>query len=225
MQVCHGACRALPGRTASGMSERRHEKGSDVVKRIIITRKLPDTVIERAATRFDVSLNADDHQYSPAELASLLAEADGALICVPDKFTRGLIDGLPRRFEIVSTFSVGLDHIDVEAARPSPMWLQRRLYAVDLRPANVVVDSTNYVQFELGQHHVAVRVEHAAAGVAAAHASALRAAFRSCRRRTRARPGCAVPHRRPRSIRRGGYGPCDRAAPRCCSACRSRVRG
>ena len=42
-----------------------------MAKRIIITRKLPDEVIERAAAHFDVSLNADDHQYSPAELAGL----------------------------------------------------------------------------------------------------------------------------------------------------------
>ncbi|MDQ3460187.1 MAG: phenylalanine--tRNA ligase subunit beta, partial [Deinococcota bacterium] len=35
--------------------------------------------------------------------------------------------------------------------RPSPLWLQRRLAAVGLRPRNNVVDVTNYVTFELGQ--------------------------------------------------------------------------
>lgn len=34
---------------------------------------------------------------------------------------------------------------------PSPVWLQRRLAALDLRPRNNVVDVTNYVTFELGQ--------------------------------------------------------------------------
>ena len=34
---------------------------------------------------------------------------------------------------------------------PSPVWLQRRLAAVGLRPRNNVVDVTNYVTFELGQ--------------------------------------------------------------------------
>lgn len=121
------------------MSERRREKGGDVVKRIIITRKLPDKVIERAAARFDVSLNADDHQYSPAELASLLADADGALICVPDKLTRGLIDGLPRRFEIVSTFSVGLDHIDVEAARAKGLRVGNAPHGVTTATAEIAM--------------------------------------------------------------------------------------
>jgi phenylalanyl-tRNA synthetase beta chain len=34
---------------------------------------------------------------------------------------------------------------------PSPVWLQRRLAALGLRPRNNVVDVTNYVTFELGQ--------------------------------------------------------------------------
>lgn len=41
----------------------------------------------------------------------------------------------------------------VEGVRvaPSPVWLQRRLAAVGLRPRNNVVDVTNYVTYELGQ--------------------------------------------------------------------------
>ena len=35
--------------------------------------------------------------------------------------------------------------------KPSPIWLQRRLAALGLRPRNNVVDVTNYVTFELGQ--------------------------------------------------------------------------
>ncbi len=35
--------------------------------------------------------------------------------------------------------------------RPSPVWLQRRIAAVGLRPRNNVVDATNLITFELGQ--------------------------------------------------------------------------
>ena len=34
---------------------------------------------------------------------------------------------------------------------PSPLWLQRRLASLGLRPRNNIVDVTNYVTFELGQ--------------------------------------------------------------------------
>lgn len=37
------------------------------------------------------------------------------------------------------------------SVRPSPIWLQRRLAALGLRPRNNLVDVTNYVTFELGQ--------------------------------------------------------------------------
>src|SRR5690606_22468626 len=44
-----------------------------------------------------------------------------------------------------------LRRIDGVRVGPSPLWLQRRLAALGLRPRNNVVDVTNYVTFELGQ--------------------------------------------------------------------------
>jgi phenylalanyl-tRNA synthetase beta chain len=44
-----------------------------------------------------------------------------------------------------------LRRIDGVTVGPSPIWLQRRLAALGLRPRNNVVDVTNYLTFELGQ--------------------------------------------------------------------------
>jgi phenylalanyl-tRNA synthetase beta chain len=44
-----------------------------------------------------------------------------------------------------------LQQIDGLKVSPSPLWLQRRLAALGLRPRNNVVDVTNFVTFELGQ--------------------------------------------------------------------------
>jgi phenylalanyl-tRNA synthetase beta chain len=44
-----------------------------------------------------------------------------------------------------------LRRIDGVRVGPSPLWLQRRLASVGLRPRNNVVDVTNFVTFELGQ--------------------------------------------------------------------------
>ncbi|MDF1524125.1 MAG: phenylalanine--tRNA ligase subunit beta, partial [Trueperaceae bacterium] len=44
-----------------------------------------------------------------------------------------------------------LRRVDAVRVGPSPVWLQRRLALLGLRPRNVVVDVTNLVTFELGQ--------------------------------------------------------------------------
>ncbi|MBI1383309.1 MAG: D-glycerate dehydrogenase [Rhizobiales bacterium] len=86
-------------------------------KRILITRRLPDAVMARARATYDVLHDADDRQLGRDELVAACREVDGALICIRDKFDATVVDALPQRFGIVSTFSVGTDHIDLAAAR------------------------------------------------------------------------------------------------------------
>ncbi len=64
------------------------------------------------------------------------SQGDGLTVEVEDR------EGCPR---------FTLRRIDDLSVTPSPIWLQRRLASLGLRPRNNVVDVTNYVTFELGQ--------------------------------------------------------------------------
>ena len=65
---------------------------------------------------------------------------DGMTVKI-DNVKREDRDGCPR-------FTLRL--IDGVTVKPSPIWLQRRLAALGLRPRNNIVDVTNFVTFELG---------------------------------------------------------------------------
>lgn len=84
---------------------------------VFVTRKLPPAVEARAARDYDVRLNPDDRTYTAEELAAHAADADAMLICTSEKITARLVGRLPRRLKVISTFSVGYEHIDVAACR------------------------------------------------------------------------------------------------------------
>lgn len=85
--------------------------------KLLITRKLPDSVERRAAQAYDADLNLEDRQYSPAQMVKKAAGKDAILCTVTDDFSAAVIDKLPESVRILATFSVGYDHIDVAAAR------------------------------------------------------------------------------------------------------------
>ncbi|MEM7172275.1 MAG: D-glycerate dehydrogenase [Pseudomonadota bacterium] len=84
---------------------------------ILVTRRLPDDVEARLDRDYLPKKNAEDRPYSREELLSLAQGCDG-MICTPtDKIDASLIAELPDSVRIISTISVGFDHIDLEAAK------------------------------------------------------------------------------------------------------------
>ena len=84
---------------------------------LVITRRLPEAVEARASRDYEVRLNESD---APVTGADVLARADGAsaiLCCPAEKLDAGVIAALPGSVRVIGTFSVGFDHVDVEAAR------------------------------------------------------------------------------------------------------------
>ncbi|RDD60577.1 2-hydroxyacid dehydrogenase [Ferruginivarius sediminum] len=84
--------------------------------KVLVTRRLPDAVHERLSRDYEPVFNMDDHVFDRDEL---LRKAEGMAAIVPchtEKFTADVIAELPESVRIIANFSVGVDHVDLEAA-------------------------------------------------------------------------------------------------------------
>lgn len=88
--------------------------------RLCVTRRLPEAVERALADAFDVERSADDRQLGVDELAATLRDADAVLCTVSDRFPAGSFatggGGKPRA-RVLANFGVGVNHIDLAAAR------------------------------------------------------------------------------------------------------------
>ena len=83
---------------------------------VFVTRRLPEAVEARADRDYDVVWNETDGVLGPDDLVAGADRARAILTCPTERWSRDVILALPDRVEIIATFSVGFDHIDVEAA-------------------------------------------------------------------------------------------------------------
>lgn len=84
---------------------------------IYVTRKLPDAVTKRLLASYNAVTNPDDTIRSADEILKGAAEADALLVCPTDKISADLINRLPANVKMIATFSVGYEHIDLQAAK------------------------------------------------------------------------------------------------------------
>ena len=86
--------------------------------RLLMTRRLPDRVMEAAKARFDVVLRDDTAVLSADELRSALRDFDLVLPTLGDRFQADVFADVPApRVRLLANFGVGYNHIDVMAAR------------------------------------------------------------------------------------------------------------
>lgn len=85
--------------------------------RIVVTRRLPHAVEDAIRSRYDAVLASDDVAMDAAALQRALADADGVLCTVTDRFTAEVFAAYPKRCRILANFGVGTDNIDLAAAR------------------------------------------------------------------------------------------------------------
>jgi lactate dehydrogenase-like 2-hydroxyacid dehydrogenase len=84
---------------------------------VLVTRKLPEAVEDRLRRDYDPRLNPEDVLYSGDEIVERAKDIDAILPCHTEKFTAKVIARLPKRVRAIANFSVGYDHVDIEAAK------------------------------------------------------------------------------------------------------------
>lgn len=84
---------------------------------LLITRRLTDAVHARAGRDYQAILNVEDRVFQRDELVARCQGADAVLPCHSEIFTADVIAALPERLKVIANHSVGVDHVDLAAAR------------------------------------------------------------------------------------------------------------
>lgn len=108
-------------------------------KYLILSRRFPDAVMERAARDYRLAVNEDDRQLSPDELLGRLGTADAALVSITDRIDAEFIRALPPQVGVIATFSVGTDHIDLSAARARGLKVGNAPHGVTVATAEIAM--------------------------------------------------------------------------------------
>lgn len=97
---------------------RIHNSREDkVLKKIYITRKLPEEIIEPLRKKFDVQMwNSEAVGMTNEEIVTNAKDAHALWTMLSDNIDRTLIESLPN-LKVISNFAVGYNNIDIEAAK------------------------------------------------------------------------------------------------------------
>ena len=84
--------------------------------KVILTRRLPDTVETRLRELFDAELNLDDGAMGKDELKAAVARADVLVPTITDVIDAEVIAAAGPQLRLIANFGAGTDHIDIGAA-------------------------------------------------------------------------------------------------------------
>lgn len=84
---------------------------------VLVGRRLPSAVEKRLQRDYRPRLNATDEVYTESRLLELVNGADAIIPCHTERLSADTIARLPKSVRAICSFSVGYDHIDLEAAK------------------------------------------------------------------------------------------------------------
>ncbi len=85
--------------------------------KILVSRLLPQAVEQRIAKSYNAVSNLEDLVLTSSDMIEKSHGLDGLLISATEKCDAAFISSLPSSIKIIATFSVGYDHIDLQAAK------------------------------------------------------------------------------------------------------------
>ena len=85
--------------------------------RVVVTRKLPDSIETRMMELFDVQLNLTDEAMSKADLIEAVKTADVLVPTVTDRIDTAILSQATENLQLVANYGTGIDHIDLATAR------------------------------------------------------------------------------------------------------------
>lgn len=108
--------------------------------RLLVTRPLPDRVLEAARGRFEVVLRERTDPLSDEELRDSLRDFDLVLPTLGDRYSAAVFADVARpRARLLANFGVGFNHIDVAAARAAGVVVTNTPGAVTDATADIAV--------------------------------------------------------------------------------------
>ena len=84
---------------------------------VLVTRKLPQAVEARLRRDYEPEFNAEDRLYPTEELLDRARGKEAIVACHTEHFTATVISQLPETVRAIANFSVGVDHVDLAAAK------------------------------------------------------------------------------------------------------------
>ncbi|MFZ1346493.1 MAG: D-glycerate dehydrogenase, partial [Tabrizicola sp.] len=122
------------------------------MQRLLITRRLPDRVLEAARARFDVTLRDRTEVLSPEELRAALRDYDAVLPTLGDRFQPDVFaDVSAPRAKILANFGVGYNHIDAGAAKAAGLVVTNTPGAVTDATADIALSLILMTTRRLGE--------------------------------------------------------------------------
>jgi lactate dehydrogenase-like 2-hydroxyacid dehydrogenase len=119
---------------------------------LLITRRLPDRVLEAARVRFDVTLRDRTDVLSSDELRAALRDYDAVLPTLGDRFQAVVFDDVSApRAKILANFGVGYNHINAEAAKAAGIAVSNTPGAVTDATADIALSLILMTARRLGE--------------------------------------------------------------------------